>query len=203
VNSETFLTALRGGLAGLPPEDVEDIIADYAAHFVEARATGRAEGEVAAALGDPARLARELRAETGLRRFETHRSLGNLLGAMLALAGLAAVDIFFLLPLLLGGAVIALVVGVGLLVAGIVGIRIVFGVLFLAHGGAMVGVVARLLIGVGLIACLIGGGSALLLGLAAEVSMLGRYVRLHYRLLEPGRAGASADDETNGPSPGR
>ena len=43
----------------------------------------------------------------------------------------------------------------------------------------------RLLVGVGLMGCLVGGGSLLLLGLSAGVAMLGRYVRLHYRLLEP------------------
>jgi len=186
VNSEAFLRSLRAGLAGLPPHDVEEILADYSAHFAEARASCRSEAEVVGALGDPARLARELRAETGLRRFETHRSPGNLLAAMLALAGLAAVDIFFLLPLLLVAGFIVLGIGIGLLALGIVGARMVFGVLFFAHGGLMVGVVVRLLVGIGLIACLVGGGSLLLLGLGAGVAMLGHYVRLHYRLLEPG-----------------
>jgi len=186
VNSEAFLRSLRVGLAGLPPQEVEEIIADYTGHFAEARASGRGEAEVVGALGDPARLARELRAETGLRRFETHRSLGNLLAAMLALAGLAAVDIFFLAPLLLVAAAIALAIGIALAALGIVGVRMVLGVLLFAHGWLMVGAAARLLVGVGLIAFLIGGGSLLLLGVSAAVAMLGRYVRLHYRLLEPG-----------------
>jgi uncharacterized membrane protein len=184
VNSEAFLRSLRTGLAGLPPQDIEEILADYTAHFAEARASGRSEAEVVGALGDPAWLARELRAETGLRRFETHRSLGNLLAAMLALAGLAALDIFFLMPLLLVAGAIVLGIGVGLFALGIVGAHMVLGVLFFAHGG--VGAVARLLVGIGLIACLIGGGSLLLLGLGAGVGMLGHYMRLHYRLLEPG-----------------
>jgi uncharacterized membrane protein len=185
VNSEAFLHALRAGLAGQKPGDVEEIIADYAAHFAEARASGRAEAEVVAALGDPARLARELRAETGLRRFETHRSLGNLIAAMLALAGLAAVDIFFLGPLLLAAGAVVLGLAIALVALGIVGAHMVFGVLFFAHGGHIVGAAARLLVGIGLIACLVGGGSLLLLGLGAGVGVLGRYVRLHYRLLEP------------------
>jgi uncharacterized membrane protein len=186
VNSEAFLRSLRTALAGLPPQDIEEILADYTAHLAEARASGRSEAEVVGALGDPARLARELRAETGLRRFETHRSLGNLLAAMLALAGLAALDILFLMPLLLVVGAIVLGIGVGLVALGIVGAHMVLSVLFFAHGGLMVGAVARLLVGIGLIACLIGGGSLLLLGLGAGVGMLGHYVRLHYRLLEPG-----------------
>ena len=41
------------------------VMADYAAHFAEGMAAGRSEAEIAAALGDPLRLARELRAEAG------------------------------------------------------------------------------------------------------------------------------------------
>ncbi|WP_158938584.1 DUF1700 domain-containing protein [Burkholderia sp. S171] len=185
MNSEAFLRTLRAGLAGLSKEEVEEIIADYAAHFAEARASGRSEAEVAEALGDPARLARELRAETGLRRFEAHRSFANLITAMLALAGLAAVDIFFLMPLLLVVAAIALGIGIGLVALGAVGAHMIFTVVFFAHGGSFVGGVIRFVVGIGLIACLVIGGSLLLLGLGAGVRMLGRYIRLHYRLLDP------------------
>jgi uncharacterized membrane protein len=185
VNSEAFLRTLRAGLAGLSKQEVEEIIADYAEHFAEARASGRSEAEVAEALGDPARLARELRAETGLRRFEAHRSFANLITAMLALAGLAAVDIFFLMPLLLVVAAVALGIGIGLVAIGAVGAHMIFGAVFLAHGGSFVGGVIRFVVGIGLIACLVIGGSLLLLALGAGVRMLGRYIRLHYHLLEP------------------
>jgi uncharacterized membrane protein len=185
VNSEAFLRTLRAGLAGLSKQEIEEIIADYEAHFAEARASGRSEAEVVDALGDPARLARELRAETGLRRFEAHRSFGNLITAMLALAGLAAVDIFFLMPLLLVVAAVALGIGIGLVALGAVGAHMIFTVVFFAHGGSFVGGVIRFVVGIGLIACLVVGGSLLLLGLGAGVRMLGRYMRLHYHLLEP------------------
>ena len=185
MNSEAFLRALRAGLAGLSKQEVDEIIADYEAHFAEARASGRSEAEVAEALGDPARLARELRAETGLRRFEAHRSFANLITAMLALAGLAAVDIFFLMPLLLVVAAVALGLGIGLVALGAVGAHMIFAVVFFAHGGSFVGGVIRFVVGIGLIACLVVGGSLLLMGLGAGVRMLGRYMRLHYHLLEP------------------
>ncbi|MDN7180321.1 DUF1700 domain-containing protein [Caballeronia sp. SEWSISQ10-4 2] len=189
MNSEAFLRTLRAGLAGLSKREVEEIIADYAAHFAEARASGRSEAEVADALGDPARLARELRAETGLRRFEAHRSFANLVTAMLALAGLAAVDIFFLMPLLLIVAAVALGIGVGLAALGAVGAHMIFTVVFFGHGGSILGAVIRLVVGIGLIACLVAGGTLLLLGLGAGVRMLGRYVRLHYHVLEPDQDG--------------
>ena len=196
MNSEAFLRTLRAGLAGLSRQEIEEIIADYEAHFAEARASGRSEAEVVEALGDPTRLARELRAETGLRRFEAHRSVGNLITAMLALAGLAAVDIFFLMPLLLVVAALALGLGIGLAALGAVGAHMIFTVVFFAHGGSFVGGVVRFVVGIGLIACLVVGGSLLLLGLGAGVRMLGRYMRLHYHLLEPGqdRQQASRED---------
>ncbi|MFT4503001.1 GIN domain-containing protein [Caballeronia sp. 15711] len=185
MNSEAFLRTLRAGLAGLSKEEVDEIIADYEAHFAEARASGRSEAEVAEALGDPSRLARELRAETGLRRYEAHRSVANLITAMLALAGLAAVDIFFLMPLLLIVAAVALGIGIGLVALGAVGAHMIFTVVFLAHGGSFVGGAVRFVVGIGLIACLVVGGSLLLMGLGAGVRMLGRYMRMHYHLLEP------------------
>ncbi|WP_112070114.1 GIN domain-containing protein [Herbaspirillum rubrisubalbicans] len=185
MNRETFLRTLGAGLAGLSRQEIDEILADYETHFDEARASGRSEAEVAQALGDPARLARELRAETGLRRFEAHRSVANLATAMFALAGLAAVDIFFLLPLLLVITVVAIGIGAGLVALGAAGVHVIFGAVFSAHGGSITGALIRMAVGFGLIACLVFGGSLLLLGLGAGVSLLGRYVRLHYRLLEP------------------
>jgi hypothetical protein len=57
-----FIATLRRGLAGLPAEAIDDIVADYEAHFADAVAAGRSEAEVAEALGDPERLAKDLRA---------------------------------------------------------------------------------------------------------------------------------------------
>ncbi|GAA3106664.1 DUF1700 domain-containing protein [Rhizobium viscosum] len=184
---DAFLQKLRHGLAGLPPQEIEEIIGDYTAHFAESAAAGRSEEEVAAALGDPARTARELRAEVGLRRFEAHWSLTNLLAAAMALAGLAIVDILFLLPLLLVAIFIAAGLAIGLAVTGAVGMKIIFATM-LQLGGPVTDVIARLCIGAGLVSCLIGGGALLLLGLGAGIRVLGHYARLHFRLatLPPG-----------------
>ena len=69
-----FLTRLRRGLNGLPAETIDEIVADHEAHFVEAAAKGRADPEIAAALGNPERLAREVKAEAGLARWETEKT---------------------------------------------------------------------------------------------------------------------------------
>src|SRR5450631_433962 len=121
MNRDAFLCILSDGLDGLPAREIDDILADYVAYFDEAHTSGRSEQEVAAALGDPRRLARELRAESGLRRWENHRSFGNSRAVLLALGGLAAVDILFLLPLLFAVTLTVLVIGLVIFVLGIVG----------------------------------------------------------------------------------
>ena len=68
-----FLSILHERLRGLPAPEIEELMDDYDSHFAEGLAAGRSEAEIAAALGDPARLARELRAEAGLRRWESAR----------------------------------------------------------------------------------------------------------------------------------
>jgi uncharacterized membrane protein len=178
---DVFLQTLRQGLAGLPPQEIEEIVGDYAAHFAESAAAGRSEEEVAAALGDPARTARELRADVGLRRFEAHWSLTNLVAAAMALIGLALVDIIFLLPLLLVAVVITVGLAIGLSVIGVVGLKIIFAAL-LHIGEPVTAVISRLFIGAGLVCCLIGGGALLLMGLGAGIRVLGHYARLHFRL---------------------
>jgi uncharacterized membrane protein len=195
-----FLRILRDGLAGLPAPEIDEILTDYAAYFDEAHASGRSDEEVAMALGDPGRLARELRAESGLRRWENHRSLRNSGTALLALGGLAAVDVLLLLPLLFGVTLLVLAIGLVIFVLGIVGIGAML-ILFKAAQFVSVGaMVLRAAAGIGLIAGSMGCGALLLLALNGGVKMLGRYARLHYRLLkpEPKPASAPADQHSIG-----
>ena len=95
-----FITGLRQNLRGLSDGEVADIIADYEEHFADAAAAGRSEDEVAGALGDPARLAGELSAETGLRRWEAKRNPRTFLRAGIAVFGLQAFNILVLLPVI-------------------------------------------------------------------------------------------------------
>jgi uncharacterized membrane protein len=185
MNRVAFLKTLRDGLAGLPAHEIDDILADYAAYFDEAHASGRSEEEVATALGDPRRLARELRAETGLRRWENHRSLRNSTTVLLALGGLAAVDIVFLLPLLFAVTVAVLAIGLVIFVLGIVGFGLLLSLLKIWQFASIAAIVGRALAGIGLIAASVGCGALLLLALNGAVKMLGGYARLHYRLLKP------------------
>jgi uncharacterized membrane protein len=187
MNRIAFLRILRDGLAGLPAQETDDILADYTAYFDEANASGRSEVDVAAALGDPRRLARELRAETGLRSWENHHSFRNLSTVLLALGGLAAVDILLLLPLLFAVTLIILVSGLVIFVLGIVGLGLLVSLFKPEQFTTFAAVGLRALAGIGLIAGSMGCCALLLFALNGAVKMLGRYARLHYRLLKPER----------------
>lgn len=107
-----------------------------------------------------------------------------MLAAAMALAGLAIVDILFLLPLLIVTVVITFGLAIALVAIGAIGVKIIFTTLLFDFGGPIIGIIARLLIGAGLVSCLLGGGALLLMGLGAGIRMLGHYARLHFRLAE-------------------
>jgi uncharacterized membrane protein len=179
---QEFLTNLRAGLAGLPPATIEEIAADYEAHFAEGEAAGRSDDDIARGLGEPVRLARELRAEAGLKAWQQTRSPSTAAAAVFAFIGLGAIDIVFLLPILMAVAgvlfalaiavVVCLVVGGGLLVSG---------PFYDGPGGAA----GAMLAGLGLMAGSTAVGAVTTLASIGLMNALVWYGRLHYRLLEP------------------
>lgn len=187
---EQFLAQLRSALRGMPDREVEEILADYGAHFDEAASAGRSAREVADALGPPEQLARELRVEAGLRRWEERRTPGNLVTAIFALAGLAAVDVIFLLPLLFVFGVAAFVGGVVLFALTVAGLATLASPLWLPPFDG-VQAAGTALAGVGLVAGAVGGGALLVLAIEAVVRLLSRYARLHYQVIRPADGNAS------------
>ena len=153
-----FLSRLRQGLVGLPMSVAAEIVADYETHFADGAAAGRSEAEVATALGDPTRLARELRAEAGAQRWHQEKNPSAAAAAVFAVLGLGAIDILILLPILMG--VIGALFGVGIAVIAV----------FVTGGGIMVagpfagvpgGAVAAILAGLGLMAGATSAGALL------------------------------------------
>jgi uncharacterized membrane protein len=184
-----FIAQLRQGLLGMAPKEIDDIVADYNAHFDEGIAAGRTEQDVAAALGDPLRLARELRAEAGLRRWETQRTPAALLAAMMSLGGMLAVDIFILLPFLIIFGVSALVMGIVLFAGSVAGLGLLLsGLLHWDNLSAIAFASSRTLAGIGLLGGSIGCAALLWLVLEGLVKLLGRYARLHYQVLKPAKS---------------
>ena len=187
MTQDEFLTILHQRLRDLPPGEIDELLGDYAMHFAEGMAAGRSETEIAAALGDPLRLARELRAEAGLRRWETARTPANFFGAMAGFLALIAVDFVFLLPLLAALALFTFVAGLVMLGLCIAGFALTLRLFHLDHGLSL-GYLTRILSGVGLLGLGVGGGALLLLVLEYAVRLLGRFARLHYTLLDRSHA---------------
>lgn len=179
---QAFLARLREGLRGMPAQSQADIMADYESHFADAAAAGRSEADVAAALGDPDRLARELRAEAGLRRWEKDRNPSGAAAAVFALIGLGALDIFIMLPVLMGigGTIFGFAVAaIGVFVAG--------GAVFAAgpFTGMTGGPAAAVLLGIGVMTGAVAVGALLAIVTIGFVNATVWYARLHYRLLKP------------------
>jgi uncharacterized membrane protein len=179
---QAFMARLREGLAGLPAQTVADIVADYETHFADGVAAGRSEADVAAGLGDPGRLARELRAEIGLKAWEQNRNPSGAAAAVFAVLGLGAIDILILLPLLMavGGAMFGVAVAV-------IAVFFAGGVVFAAgpFTGITGGPAVAILAGIGLMSGAAALGAVLTIVTVGLVNALVWYGRLHYRLLKP------------------
>lgn len=180
MNRETFIRKLQAGLAGVPAPAKEDIVRDYEAHFSDGAAQGRSEEEVAQALGDPGRLARELRAEAGLQRWEERPTPSSAVAAVFALIGLGAVDIMLMLPLLMVLASILLalfVAAIGIFIGGAA--TLAFGPFQGPPGGPF----AAVLFGIGLVASAVFLAAVLIMITTALVNAVVWYARLHYRAI--------------------
>ena len=177
-----FMARLKQGLVGMPMQAANEIASDYELHFEDGAAAGRSEAEIAAALGDPGRLARELRAEAGARRWNQEQNPSAAAGAIFGLIGLGAIDILILLPIVLPvfGAVLSVLV-TGVLVFLVGGFALVVGPFLGAPGG----VLAAILLGVGLmgLGLFMGGLMAVLTKWLIDATVW--YARLHYRVLKP------------------
>ncbi len=182
MNRADFLARLKKGLVGLPTSSASEILNDYEAHFDDGIAAGRSEAEVATALGDPDRLARELRAEAGAQRWHQEKNPSAAAAAVFAVLGLGAIDILILLPILMG------------VIGALFGVAIAVIALFFSGGGIMVagpffeppgGPIAAILAGLGLMAAATAAGALLAIATIWLVNGLIWFARLHYRLLKP------------------
>lgn len=185
-----FLDTLRRRLAGLPKSEIDDLVGDYAAHFADGMAAGRSEPEIAEALGDPMRLARELRAEAGFRRWEEAPTPTNFFAVLFGFLALVAVDFVFLLPLLFGLGIATLVASLLMLGLCIAGLVLALGLFRLDHGLSL-HYFSRIFAGVGLLGIGVGGGALLMIMVDYVVRLLGRFARLHYSLLNQANHAAS------------
>jgi len=177
-----FMGRLRRGLVGMPTAAAADIASDYETHFEDGAAAGRSEAEVAAALGDPDRLARELRAEAGAQRWHQEKNPSAAAAAVFAVLGLGAIDLLILLPIFMS--VVGVLFGffmaaIGLFIGG--GVVMIGGPLAGFPGGGMTAILG----GLGLMAGATALGALTAVATILLVNATVWYARLHYRLLKP------------------
>ena len=177
-----FIARLRRGLSGMPAAMIDDIAADYETHFADAQAAGRSEQEVSDALGSPDRLARELRAEAGLKKWEEQKNPSAAAAAVFAVLGLGAIDIIILLPIVMSvlGTLLAMFITViACVIAGAV--VMAAGPFFDPPGGPLTAILA----GLGLMAGATSLGAVTTIVTIGLMNLMVWYGRLHYRLLKP------------------
>jgi len=175
-----FLATLRAGLRGTPASSVDEIIADYSAHFDEGVAANRSDAEIATALGDPLALADELRLELSIEKFEaapSTRSAAQVIGGAIAIGALNTLLLCIVAPLL---ALLTLAALIAILTAAGTGLWFLFAG---ASFGLPGGIGTPVLCGLGLLAAAVSMTALLLLGGRALVSAVARLARLNYRLL--------------------
>ena len=110
MNKEQCLKILEEGLKKLPHEEREEILQDFQEHFAIGLEQGKTEEEIAASLGSPQQIAKEMVATSHIEHVSENRSIGNIIRATWAVIGLS----FFNLVIVLGP-FLALV---GILLAG-------------------------------------------------------------------------------------
>jgi uncharacterized membrane protein len=175
-----FLITLRAGLRGAPASSIDEIVADYIAHFDEGLAASRSEAEIAAALGDPLVLADELRLELCIGGFEaapSPRSAAKVIGGAIVNGALNTLLLWVVSPLL---ALLTLAATLAILTAAGTGIWFLIAGASLGLPG---GIGTPVLCGLGLLAAPVSLSALLLLGGRALVRGVARHARLNYRLL--------------------
>jgi uncharacterized membrane protein len=122
MKQQEFIEQLQDALSRLPEDERQDIIADYQEYFRDGLAAGRSEADIAAALGDPYQLARELMARHHMARWENRKSFGNLFAVVGAIAGLGFLNFMLAIPFLfyLWLLTMAALASTGILIGGIV-----------------------------------------------------------------------------------
>jgi uncharacterized membrane protein len=176
---DAFLARLRHGVRRLPRAAVAEIMAEYENYFAEGLAAGRSEAQLAAALGNPARLAAELRLSQRLDAWENGRSAPAALRLVLSAAGLGLLDILLALPVAILAGAAASIVMAAVIVFLIGGATVVAAVLT----GAAEGTAPTVLSGIGLMSGSVAAGAAVILVALALAPPARWYARLHTRAL--------------------
>lgn len=122
MNREEYLEKLSMELRKVPKEDRDDILSDYEEHFLIGMEKGRSEEEISKALGNPRKVARQMKVEHIIKNAENEPSVGSIIEAVLAVTGLGLFNLIFVAgPVLAIVAVLIslFITGIGVIFAGI------------------------------------------------------------------------------------
>jgi uncharacterized membrane protein len=97
-----YLKKLEGGLKGLPSNEIKDILFDYNEYFSEGLKKKRNEEDIAKGLGDPEKVAKNLKAEYYVSAAKEKSSFNNVLKAVIASMGLGLFNLIIVLGPLIG-----------------------------------------------------------------------------------------------------
>ena len=115
MNKEQFLQELSAVLSRLPEEERADILRDYEEYFAVGLENGKSDVEIAASLGSPKKIARELLADYHVEAAERDWSFANVWKAVRSVSMLTFVNSI----LILGAYCVGLVLLVGGWITGV------------------------------------------------------------------------------------
>jgi uncharacterized membrane protein len=101
MNRKEFMEKLDNALTGIPKAEKKEVMRDYEDHFSIGLEKGRTEEEIVKSLGEPASIAKSIRAEYSITRAKREPGIKNIFRAMVTVAGLGVFNlIFVLIPLI-------------------------------------------------------------------------------------------------------
>lgn len=101
MDRKTFLNTLSRNLKSISKEEKYSILFEYETHFEDGLMDGKNEETIAAELGDPKRIAKELNSTYSIQKAENNPTNSNVMNALVTALGLSILNIFFILiPLL-------------------------------------------------------------------------------------------------------
>jgi uncharacterized membrane protein len=98
MNKKQFLEKLTKNLKSLPNDEIDDILGDFEEYFEIGKERGRSEEGLSGSLGDPKVLARQIKAESYIKKADETTSAANITRAVYTSIGLSFFNIIFILP---------------------------------------------------------------------------------------------------------
>jgi uncharacterized membrane protein len=102
MNKQEFLSILQVQLKGIPTSELNEILADYNEHFEIGMASERSESEIAASLGNPKTIAKELKANFMVNQAKDSLTVNSFFQAFMATLGLGFFNLVFILGPFIG-----------------------------------------------------------------------------------------------------